>query len=81
MDHSWGHAIRFLTDEEKSSYMKHGWTCSSWCPQPVEMLVTYHYVTGSSGRTSFAERRVCRAHGMKFAERYGCCLDAQPLEW
>lgn len=33
-------------------------------------VVTYRYVTGRAGRTSFAERRVCDAHAAKFRARW-----------
>lgn len=48
------------------------WTwCSARCHTRREFIVRYAYITGRAGRTSDAERRVCRKHAEAFAKKYG----------
>lgn len=32
-------------------------------------LLTYHYVTGRAGRTSFAEKAICEQHAQKYLKK------------
>lgn len=47
------------------------------CPEPAELVATYHYITGRRGRTSWAERWACTGHAERFAEKHGLELPAR----
>jgi hypothetical protein len=67
---SFGHDIRFATEEERQpgSWMAR---CSRpRCAEPIVYLTTYCYITGRGGSITNARHFTCEAHGLQFAAKY-----------
>jgi hypothetical protein len=83
---SWGHAIRRLTDDEIAFVRaRHAWWIAKYpdwpyrpgtacrtgkCDEDATHAVSYSYVTGRSGRVTWAEKRVCGGHAEKFRVKH-----------
>jgi hypothetical protein len=71
MSSSWDHAVTRLDAETADEHDRWGRRCStSRCIEPVTHVTGYRYVTGRGGRISWAERRACNSHAVRFAQRY-----------
>lgn len=71
MGESWGHRVRILPQEERERLVRSGLKCSSGrCPKEATHATSYNYVTGRSGRVSWAERNVCREHADRFVAKH-----------
>ena len=67
---SFGHNIRFATEEERQpgSWMAR---CSRpRCAEPIVYLTTYCYITGRGGSINNARHFTCEALGLQFAAKY-----------
>lgn len=71
MGESWGHSVRILPPEERERLVRSGLKCSSGrCTKEATHATSYNYVTGRSGRVSWAERSACREHADRFAAKH-----------
>jgi hypothetical protein len=48
------------------------------CGQPATHMLTYEYVTGRAGRTTYARRSLCEPHAREAAARYGIRFPSEP---
>jgi hypothetical protein len=48
--------------------------------EPATYASSYSYVTGRAGRVSWARKRICADHAVKFAAKYDLDINAVPTE-
>ncbi|MBO0683144.1 MAG: hypothetical protein J2P45_08320 [Candidatus Dormibacteraeota bacterium] len=77
MSESWGHRVRILPQKERERLVR--LQCASGrCTNEATHATSYNYVTGRSGRVSWAERKVCLEHAQRFADKHGVEITEAP---
>ena len=62
------HYQEVSTSEDKCVHYERKCRISGKCQNESEYMLTYHYVTGRAGRTSFAEKPICEHHAAKYLQ-------------
>lgn len=57
-----------IPSEEKCIHQERKCRISHKCENESEYMLTYRYVTGRAGRTSWAEKPICEQHAQKYME-------------
>lgn len=64
-----GHPKEGITpDRAKSVHYERKCRISGKCQNECTHMLTYRYVTGRAGRTTFAEKPVCEVHAAKYQQ-------------
>jgi hypothetical protein len=95
MSNSWGHALEQLSvqrlfdlarsdarTEARGGTYFYG-TCTIGRVthnEPATYVSSYNYVTGRAGRVSWASKRICADHAVRFAAKHGLDINAAPTQ-